>query len=335
VAVAAVLGIVVFIHIKNNSYSSTTTVDEAATEITNAETSTTTSVQPTVDVLSEAETILPEDPYKPETIKEKDLRELLMKESGIKENDIKLFYQDDFDDDGGYEAFAIIGTQQEYDSNDAEVIEGSIWFINSYKCEKLKDSDGMGFLAKYRCLNFGRRKYILFDEIYATGTPTYVFEVDDGMVKEAPFSFRGEVSDADTEGNFRILASDYDAEFDPELNQKLGHTWKSYYFYYDSDTDCVREYGASEISGEKAQEYSGHDLVDECLSSEDLVNNILYRKNGLIHINYCREDANGGISYYHRTWDINKSAFVDDMGQPSEDECIGSYLTALCPDIAE
>ena len=243
-----------------------------------------------------------------------------------------MFYQADFDGDGRAEAFAVTGTIQEYDD---KLVKGTIWFVSPQKCERLKDSDGMGFLPEYRCLNLGKKRFILFDEVYATGTSTYVFEVDKGMVKEPPFSFCGEVSNTDTEEDFRIIASSYDAEFDPELNQILGHTWKSYYFHYDPETDQVLEYGASEISREKAQEYSGHDLVEECLASGDNIVNIYYRDNGLIHINYSRKDTNGRISYLHRTWDINKAAFVDDMGQPSEDECVGSYLTALCPDIAE
>ena len=263
------------------------------------------------------------------------LKEVLETKAEITEEKIRLFDMDDFDNNGEYEAFALVGEEPEYDFDEEGIVAGDVWFINGKDATKLTDQYGMGFQCKDRILDFGITKYVIFADEYATGVMTYAFEVKGNDVEEAPFSKCGAVQVTDQEDDcFRIVDSSYDAEYDPELDSTLGHTWKSYYFYYDRDTDSVKEYGGSEITDEKAKELAGRDLAAECVKSDDTLESIYYRKNGIININYSRPGENGCISYLHRTWDIEKECYIDDYTEASDEEQAGTYLPALCPEIA-
>ncbi len=259
----------------------------------------------------------------------------LVNGAGVDNDDIRFFDINDFDGDGGYEGFALTGPEPDYDFYEDGLLEGSIYFVNDDTCEKLADSNGMGFVLNDRILDFGSRKYILFNDAYATGILTYAFEVNGSKASETAFSRLGEVAEPDDTDLFRIVDSSYDAEYDPEIDGYVGHTWKSYYFHYDIETDSVREYGAVEVSNEKAAKLCGHDLVAECLEDGDTLEGIYNRANGLYHINYSSTDQNGMVDYYHRTWDNLQGCYINDLYEKSDEECSGKYLTELCPDIAD
>ena len=262
-----------------------------------------------------------------------ELKEILTAKAEVAAEEIRLFEMDDFDNNGEYEAFALVGDEPEYDFDEEGIVAGNVWFVNKNDAVKLTDEYGMGFECKDRILDFGTTKYIIFSDEYATGVMTYAFEVNGNDVEEAPFSKRGAVQ-MQEDDSFRIVDSSYDAEYDPELDSTLGHTWKSYYFYYDRDNNSVKEYGGLEITDEKAKEIAGRDLVAECVKPDDTLESIYYRKNGIININYSRPGENGCISYLHRNWDIEKECYIDDYTETSDEEQPGTYLPALCPEIA-
>lgn len=266
---------------------------------------------------------------------EKEFTAKLVDETGFAEEDIRFFDIGDFDDNGEYEGFALIGPEPDYDFYEAGLLEGGVWFVNKDSVEKLVDSEGMGFVLGDRILDFNTKKYVLFNDAYATGILTYAFEVNGNKASEADFSRLGEVADPDDTDLFRIVDSSYDAEYDPEIDAYVGHTWKSYYFYFDHETDSVWEYGATEISNEKANELCGHDFVAECLSAGDKLESIYLRNNGIYHINFSRTDQNGVVDYYHFNWDNAQGCYVNDMYEKSDEECQGSYRTELCPGIAD
>jgi hypothetical protein len=261
-------------------------------------------------------------------------KEEITKAAGSPEDDIRFFDMDDFDGDGEYEAFALVGDEPDYDFYEEGLVAGKIWFVNSLGTEPFGYGIGMGYSTHGRRLDFGDKKYVVFDSIYATGSLSYVFEVSGKEVTEAPFSQYGTVQDPDGD-TFTIIDSSYDSEQDPDMEWPLGHTWKSYYFYYDRESGQVKEYGGSEISIEEAKELTGHDFQAECLSPGDELGTIYYRRNGIININYSRTDADGYIYYRHRNWDMESECYRDDWGDESEEEQYGTYLPSRCPDIAE
>ena len=262
-----------------------------------------------------------------------DFKTLLVQESGRGQDDIRFFDMDDFDKDGELEAFALVGDEPDYDFDEKGLVEGNVWFVNGGGAKKLTEGFGMGIRCQDRLLDFGSKKYIVFGDVYATGEMSYAFEVKGKAVSEAAFSRRGTVQEQEAD-SFRIVDSSYDAELDPSIDGLLGHTWKSYYFYYDKESDSVKEYGGLEISEEKAKELAGHDFTSECLQAGDEPGKIYYRRNGLININYSRPGSDGCVSYLHRTWNIENGCYIDDYAEKSDEEQSGTYLAELCPEIA-
>lgn len=260
-------------------------------------------------------------------------KEKIAEASKSPQEDIRFFDMDDFDGDGEYEAFALVGDEPEYDFYEGGLVVGQVWFVNGLGAQPLTDGVGMGYSAQGRRLDFGDKRYVVFDDIYATGTLSYVFEVSGKEVTEAPFSQYGTVQDPDGD-TFTIIDSSYDSEQDPDMEWPLGHTWKSYYFYYDKESGQVKEYGGSEISIDEANELTGHDLEAECLSPEDELGTIYYRQNGIININYSRTDTDGYIYYRHRNFCMESESFLDDWGEESDEEQYGTYLPSRCPEIA-
>ncbi len=264
-----------------------------------------------------------------------DLREKLITEGNVKDDEIRLFHQEDFDDDGTDEAFALVMWNNTKEFEDGQIVEGDVWFVSPNECQKLRTSDGMGFDETDHILRLGNTKYELFDDIYATGRLTYAWYVAAGKVKEAPFSKIGTViTDTDGKNRFRILDSNYDAEYDPEVGGTLGHTWKQYYFFYDETNDRICEYGGTDIENSKAEYLCGIDIVGQCLPAGDKLDSLFYRSNGLVVMNYEHEE-DGHIFYHHLIYDFIKGSFIDDNGEETDGEPLdGIYAKALCPDMA-
>lgn len=264
-----------------------------------------------------------------------DLREKLITEGKLKDDEIRLFHQEDFDNDGIDEAFALTGEETEGYDESQKLVEGSVWFVNPNECRKILESEGMGFDATDRSFSLGNTKYELFDDVYATGRLTYAWYVAEGELKDAPISKVGTViTDIDGEDHFRILDSSYDAMYDPEVGGMLGHTWKQYYFFYDENSDRICEYGGTDIESSKAEYLCGMDIVGELLPDGDTLKELFYRGNGLVVMNYEHEED--GYTYnYHYIYDSINQKFIDDNGEDTGTEALeGIYTKALCPDIA-
>ncbi len=266
---------------------------------------------------------------------ELDLKDILIGETGAADDEIAVFAEDDFDNDGAKEAFSLVGeVMEEYD--DRKVIEGTVWFVNEDGCRKLHEPQGMGMFDEVLYMTFGDTTYVMFDEMYATALVTYVWTVSDGEAAEAPFSALGEVitDTSDGEDQFRIMDSSYDGMFNPETSSYMGHTWKHYYFFYNDQDDKVYEYGGTEINRENVVFLCGRDLVGELIPERDQITGIFCRGNGLIVINY-EHIADGCAMNYHYIYDFTKGYFVDDMGlETGEEPLDGICKEALCPEIA-
>ncbi|MBO4903366.1 MAG: hypothetical protein J5518_11290 [Lachnospiraceae bacterium] len=279
---------------------------------------------------AEAEPVEKMDPQEAEAA----LKEVLVAKAGIGEDEIRIFHVDDFDEDGIYEAFSLVGSEPEYDFTDYGLVTGDLWYIQGDNCEKLTEGQGMGLVATDRIMDFGSRKYILFEEAYATAIITFAYYVDNGKAIETPFSGLGKINREEGSNDFTVTFDRYDAHYDPELGDMIGHTWKDYYFYYDPAAEKVYEYAGAEITKDMAKELAGTDIVAQCLGPDDRLQNILYRGNGVIHINYSLTDENGGIDYKHRTWKIDQGAFFGDFGEETDEEMGGTYQATICPEIA-
>ena len=267
-----------------------------------------------------------------------DLKKVLMENEGLADGDIHMFHQNDFDGDGKDEAFVLVGTvpEDDLDTGAGGLVEGSVWFVNDNGCTKLAESSGMGFSAEDRVMKLGEREYVLIDDVYATGYMTYVWSVSGDKAQEAEISKVGFVrTDLDGANRFRIQDSSYDCEYDAEIGEVLGHSWKDYYFYYDTDEGKICEYGGTDIDSKTADDMCGMPFADKLLQSGDKQTELFFRDNGLVVLDFERPDGDN-ISYCHYIYDTEKGCFIDDGGEETTDEepLSGTYLKALCPDLA-
>ncbi len=261
------------------------------------------------------------------------LESRLLEESGAEKDELALFHEEDFDGDGQQEAFALIGTVT--DEYSEPLLEGSVWFVSPKECKKLRDFDGMGSAAVDRTMRIGNTDYVMFDEIYATGTLTYVWYVSNGRAADAQFSAKGKVVfwENDTE-HFCIMDSSYDCMYDTEIDVVMGHTWKYYYFYYDSLYGMVMEYGGTEIDADTVKDVCGKDIIAQLIPQDGAIDTIYYRDNGQIVINYNKKE-DGDIYYYHYIYNLPRECLVDDTALETGDEPLqGVVLKALCPEMA-
>ncbi|MCR5733403.1 MAG: hypothetical protein K6G22_02245 [Lachnospiraceae bacterium] len=270
----------------------------------------------------------------PETEKV-DLFTLLMDESGCTGDEIMLFDQDDFDGDGTDEAFALIGEPQD-DFEDFSAVVGEIWFAGADGCEMLHDSNaGMGFASEERKMTIGGVTYVMFDEEYATGRLTDIWYVAEGKPVIADFSTIGYVYEDPVEENrFRMVDSSYDAVYDIENEIYLGHTWKTYYFFYNSETDEICEYAGTNIDSETAEYLCGFDPVSELVPKGDEPLSLFCRGTGDIVLNYSHTEDDM-VEYYHYIYNFLDKWYISDDGEVIDAEPqSGIYLEALCPDMA-
>ena len=263
-----------------------------------------------------------------------ELRDKILDMSGASEDDIKEFAVDDYDGDGSYEAFALVGKYTE-DYGDVSLIEGDIWFADSDECEKICENSGMGYADDVRLMRIGDTSYVMFDAIFMTATITYVWYVDNKTVAEAEFSCCGQVIQGTENDRFCIMDSSYDATLDPDIGSMIGHTWKYYYFFYNDEEGRVNEYAGTAIDAATAEYMCGRDILAEIMSDDDKIDSIFCRGNGLIVINYEYDDA-GMTNFEHYIYDSSYDCWRDDYGSELEEPVSqpGTCRSCLCPAIA-
>lgn len=184
----------------------------------------------------------------------------------------------DFDGDGTHEGFAFIGND---DADEIGGETGDIWYVREDGAELFEPGQ---YSAEQKIREFSGRPFYVYDRVFVTGRLDYVCTVQGGKPVSTPVSGLGYVGEADGNGNFTITpAGDYDCMYDPEIQGYIGHSWKPYWFYYRNGV--FHEYGGLKIHEEDLKAISGG---EEALKSikDYCINDIFYRGNGLITVNY-------------------------------------------------
>ena len=267
--------------------------------------------------------------------KEDELKEKIIAESGCEKDDIKCFLMDDFDSDGSYEAFAIVGDG--IDEDFGCVYNSEAWFVTDSKCEKITKSVGMGLGNAIRTMTIGDINYVIIDDLFVSESYSFVYYVSGGSVSEAEFSHIGTVwVDVLNSDTFSIINSSYDMRLENSIGGlPIGHTWKKYYFFYSPEENKIYEYAGTSIDEKTVEFWTGRDLITELVPAGDTINDVSMRGNGLIAINYEHEEEDGSISYYHYIFDTLQGYFIDDNGKETNEEPLpGIYLKSLCPNMA-
>ena len=158
--------------------------------------------------------------------------------------------------------------------------------------------------------------------------------MEDGELYEATFSKVGYISTQEGNGRFGVVVSAYDAEYDPDISQMIGHTWKKYIFFYNSEEDEIQEFAGTEVDIATADFWVGEGFVDSLVPDTDMITDISIRGNGLVVINYTVA-AQAGDYFYHYIYDMEKESLVDDNGDETDDTPLsGTYALTVCPWIA-
>ena len=99
-------------------------------------------------------------------------------------------------------------------------------------------------------------------------------------------------------GQFTTIGDAFDAGSTD--GQKCGHTYKSYYLYWTADG--LKEYGGLKITLQQLLKVNGTQvIIDAITKSGYTIDEIYYRANNIININYHSSDKDGDVDYENVT----------------------------------
>lgn len=228
------------------------------------------------------------------------LKQNLLLAAEAQESDILLFEYDDYDGDGKYEAFMIVG--RTYDSYGSLGYTGTLYFAGADgSVVELDDSYGIYRMIDGK-MDFGSRKYLFFYTEYAfTSNVTELWTVRDGKpINESeligPYQvvYRGE----NEKNEFEVLIDSYSHYYekkdsDEEEEMRWGHVWKPHFWYYDSEIDQIKKYEGKSISKEAFAKLSGTDIIEEIEAKGYTVGEIIQWENDIVTINYHKVELWG------------------------------------------
>lgn len=241
-----------------------------------------------------------------------EIQEIIMSETSYKNEinkksnqEIVYSHYNDFDSDKTYEMFAIVGESSK-EKTEEDVIRGEIWFVNqqgAYKIEELRD-----YWMYPKEYLFGKSVFIAFEEHYTTGAVTYLWGVQDGKPFQPSLTAKANGFRINKYNEVVITNSAYDAgkmipddwKVLPDDELWAGHTYNQYYYFWNGDS--FKEYGAIEITVDELLKIDGtSELIEYIKDLNATINEIYYRNNNIIQINYQIEehlDTYTLISYY-------------------------------------
>ena len=255
-------------------------------------------------------------------------------------DDIKYYIIDDFDGDGSFEGFALIGGDVDPEFNSAQ---GSIWYVSDHDVGVLRPEGNFlisGDEAFFITNCFGQL-FVEVQDVYVTSNVSYIYYVDEGEVKESDISGLGYFYEPEGADEYCISYSEYDQTYTQakgsEEGEYTGHTWKPYYFYYDKDAGDFREYEGHDISESELTDICGFDLAAQIRAEGFEVFNIMRRDNGIVNVNYCLttqdNDGNLSVDYANANYDERENKFIfaigDDDGSWKSSDFGGTYLARI------
>ncbi len=243
------------------------------------------------------------------------------KAAGAEPANVRYFDVNDYDGDGHYEAFMFVGGEVDEDWGSAD---GTIWYANDTECKQIHEEFSFAVFdgAMFSTITAGDRKLILFNEMYATSYVTNIYTVKNSDCVETNVSGVGSAAYDESTGDMSISISAYDSYCDYEAGSEepmwTGHTWKPYYFYFDEASEEFKEYVGETISESELTEICGFDLAKEIRDSGYTVDSIYKRENGIVNVNYSKEDvADDGsrsITFKNANFDQRTGEFIDAWG---------------------
>ena len=172
---------------------------------------------------------------------EESLRWLLSRQTEQEKFD--NFYYGDYDADGIYEAFALVGAG----SNKEENPSGELWFISGRYVGKIDDE--RSYLQFKMCGGEGRMLFSAEEWYGGSGSTTRLWTVE----KSEPVQVEDRMVGHMTYNGGNEFVAYIDA-FDM-CSDGTGHTWKPYYYFLEGTS--MREYGGMYITREDLLKFDG------------------------------------------------------------------------------
>lgn len=230
----------------------------------------------------------------------------------------KTFY-DDFDGDKSYEAFILVGIEDEYEKN---YLDGEVWLSNSKGAALLKA--GTFNIKNTNIMKLKSAKLFCLGTYAGTSWPADLWKIEG---TEALQVFTGD-SISYHGNNIISVHSTYDAsQMDDILS---GHTFKEYYFYYSDGR--IYEYGAKKITKKqflKIKDASSILKQIKKIYKTEKITQIYYRKNNTMQINFYVQEGDSKY-FYNACLDYDRKSNKVSFVQYGE----GSYKAALQPELA-
>lgn len=244
-------------------------------------------------------------------------------------NLISINYED-YDLDGYYEAFALMGegavsgnSKGEYG---IETHNAEIWFFGRKGVQKLAEQFDNWSDDGVKMIN--GQAFWVASKYHTTEYISYIYYVKDGAPVEANISEKGGNFKCLDNGDVLLTFSEYDGMESEKM--LLGHTYKDYFFFWNAETSQFVEYGGILLTKEDFLNINGASDLLKILEEEHIsLEGIYYYANDTVAVNY-----NKGEYRYHLIIELHNGAFlrsfsIDDLYQKG-----GFLTTAFIPEIA-
>lgn len=209
----------------------------------------------------------------------------------------KTFYAD-YDRNGRPEAFVLTGPKKK--KNEQAETELTLWFAyvknGNVVSRKLRQDvlGTSGFLKLQSVTLFRAQTYC------TTSGPEDLYRVTGNKVTKI---FHGDLMAPWAGDSFTSVHSTYDSAYDKSAGVTLGHTWKPYYFYYKNGK--IYEHNGKKITSSRFMRYKNAEKILKRYRKMGKVRSIIYRSNGLIHINFEKKYNDGDKSYSNVTLHVS------------------------------
>ena len=218
---------------------------------------------------------------------------------------------DDYDRNGQPEAFVVTVLAQDA-KGDGGFCTGNLYFVASdLTVTRLENNVPVEYdkagpdPSYYQILRYSDRDLFVFNECGGTDIRSMVYSVSGNKAVSAlDKNMCIELQKTDNEHEILANVTDFDANVD-EDGIGSGRTEKTYWFYYKNGK--IYEYNGKEISVSDLKKIGGAAaIIDGSCKNGWKIQNVLYRPNGIININYRHTCKSGA---YDNKYDTLRATF--------------------------
>ena len=207
---------------------------------------------------------------------------------------------------------------------------GEVWYVADFGARKLKT--GLSFPEEgkpdrtFLWTVDGVRIFKCSSSSGGSSSISYAWYVKDGKPVELPYtgmrlSYLGN-------GRFTTVGEDFDAVFTDGLG--AGHTYKLYYLYWAGDG--LKEYGGLKITRQQLLRAKGaKDILDAIAQSGHTVDEIYYRADKIINVNYHSGDQKNGnfdnVTLVYQNGAVTPKSVIPEAGGSGTETLTASNLS--------